>query len=109
MGKWIVQFDCVTKDVTIKEGEAQPPLDHDINAMMLDDNPEIMQEESDNNEDIMGWPAQSQNAVAVPSLIERVLAAVVYPTVNATQNPNTGVVPQSVGGVALPGRVRTES
>jgi hypothetical protein len=106
VGKRIVQFDHVTKDVKVRETEE---LDHDIRAMTLDDDPEIIREKSDYDDDIMGRSVWSQNAVAVPSLIEKVLAAVACPTANTTQNPNAGDVPQSVGKITLLRRVRKES
>jgi hypothetical protein len=64
--------------------------------MTLDDDAEIIREKSDYDDDIMGRSVWSQSAVAVPSLIEKVLAAV-------------ACIPQNVGEITSLKRVRKES
>jgi hypothetical protein len=110
VGKRIVQFNPVAKDVMRKEVEAQLLLNPDAHIIPPEVNPEIIPDKDDEDENIVGmWPAQNQNPVAGSVLNQNmgVHAAIVNPTASSAQNPNTGAVPQNVGGAASPGRVRT--
>jgi hypothetical protein len=105
VGKRIVQFIPVTKDVMTKDVEAEPLLNPDAHVIPDDDDPEIIPDDDDDDESVVGWNPVAGGAM--PNQNPGLPAAVVVTNATAGQNPNTQVIPPTTGGVASPGRVRT--